>query len=180
MYRVTTAICAHFSHHVRGHVGPCISVHGHTWKFELTLEARELDQEGFVVDFDVVHDRVLVPTHRLLDHSFAVGEVTYSETGATLAELGRTLVASRREVLGHLGTPPFHLEGELAGARNELPGGIKVAVFPFAPTSERLAEWFFGVAHTKLANERVQVASTRVYESLLPVPAFAEYAREPI
>jgi 6-pyruvoyl-tetrahydropterin synthase len=175
MYRVTTAIHAHFSHHVRGHSGPCISVHGHTWKFELTLEAGALDSQGFVLDFDVVHEELLVPTHQLLDHSFAIGEKTYAETQATLAELGKSLVASRHETLGNLGQVPFHLEGELAGARNALPGGMKVAVFPFTPTSERLAEWFYEVAHRKLADERVRVASTRVYESLQPVATFAEF-----
>ncbi len=175
MYRVTTSIHAHFSHHVRGHSGPCISVHGHTWKFELTLEASELDAQGFVLDFDVVHEELLVPTHRLLDHSFAVGEKTFAETQTSLAELGRSLLASRQETLGNLGEVPFHLDGELGGARNHLPGGMKVAVFPFTPTSERLAEWFFDVAQRQLANDRVRVASTRVYESLHPVLAFAEY-----
>jgi 6-pyruvoyl-tetrahydropterin synthase len=178
MYRVTTAIHAHFSHHVRGHSGPCISVHGHTWKFELTLEATELDNQGFVLDFDVVHEELLVPTHRLLDHSFAIGARTFEETGASLAALGQSLVASRQETLGDLGEPPFHLQGEIGGARNHLPGGMKVAVFPFTPTSERLAEWFFEVANEKLANDRVRIAAARVYESLHPVATFAEYVPE--
>ena len=52
---------------------------------------------------------------------------------------------------------------------------MKVAVFPFTPTSERLAEWFYEVAAMQLADNRVQVASTRVYESLHPVATFAEY-----
>ena len=150
-------------------------MHGHTWKFELTLEAEVLDAQGFVLDFDVVHEALLVPTHKLLDHSFAIGEKTYSETRASLAELGRSLVASRQETLGSLGEVPFHLDGELGGARNDLPGGMKVAVFPFTPTSERLAEWFFEVAHHKLADQRVRVTSTRVYESLHPVTTFAEF-----
>jgi 6-pyruvoyl-tetrahydropterin synthase len=175
MYRVTTAIHAHFSHHVRGHSGPCISVHGHTWKFELTLEASKLDRQGFVFDFDLVHEQLLVPTHQLLDHSFAIGKKTFDETQTSLGELGRSLVASRQEILGNLGETPFHLEGELGGARNHLPGGIKVAVFPFTPTSERLAEWFYEVAHNKLADDRVHVTATRVYESLHPVATYAEY-----
>ena len=78
MYRVTTAIHVHFSHHVRGHAGPCISVHGHTWKLELSLEAAELDSQGFVLDFDIVHERLLVPTHRLLDHSFPAVTSSFS------------------------------------------------------------------------------------------------------
>lgn len=175
MYRVTTAVHVHFSHHVRGHSGPCISLHGHTWKFELTLESSELDQEGFVVDFDLVHARVLNPCHQLLDHSLAVGERTFAEIRGVLTEMGGVLVASRRETMGHTGDLPFHAVSPLAGARNELPGGIKVTVFPFTPTSERIAEWFHHLAEGTLSTERVSVASTRVYESLHPVEAFAEY-----
>lgn len=176
MYRVTTSIHAHFSHHVRGHCGPCISMHGHTWKFEIVLEAAELDVQGFVLDFDVIQDKLLGPTHRLLDHSFALGAKTYAETEPALVSLGTTLLASRKEMMGSLGEPPFHLEGELVGARNTLPGGMKVAVFPFTPTSERLAKWFYEAARQTLASNRVTVTAARVYESLHPVVTFAEYS----
>lgn len=175
MYRVTTAVHIHFSHHVRGHSGPCISLHGHTWRFELTLGSSSLDAEGFVVDFDRVHELVLEPCHRLLDHSLALGRDSFVQNAEPLVTLGRNLVATRTETLGHLGEVPFHLEAGLGGARNELPGGIKVAVFPFAPTSERLAEWFFGVAAARLGDDRVRVVSARVYESLHPVETYAEY-----
>ena len=176
MYRVTTGIHAHFAHHVRGHSGPCISLHGHTWKLELALGASSLDAQGFVVDFDLVNERVLDPCHRLLDHALALGEKSYSEVRDGLAGIGRELVRSRLETLGDLGECPFHLEGTLGAARNELPGGIKVAVFPFNPTSERLAEWLYEVARHAIADERVQVVWARVYESLHPVDTYAEYA----
>lgn len=175
MYRVTTSIHIHFSHHVRGHSGPCISLHGHTWKFELTLTSKELDLQGFVVDFDEVFERVLTPCHKLLDHSLALGERSYEENQHSLAEIGVKLVASRMETIGSLGETPFHWTGSLAGARNELPGGIKIAVFPFTPTSERLAEWLYKVAQDTLANDRVNVAAARVYESLHPVDTYAEF-----
>jgi 6-pyruvoyl-tetrahydropterin synthase len=175
MYRATTGIHVHFAHHVRGHAGPCISIHGHTWKFEVTLQAATLDEQGFVVDFDLLHERVLVPVHRLLDHSFAVGETTWAESCTMLAPLGEALVGSRRETLGNLGEPQPSLTGELGGARNEHPGGIKVAVFPFTPTSERLAEWLYRVAQRAFADDRVRVASARVYESLHPAEAIGEF-----
>ncbi len=175
MYRTTCGVHIHFSHHVRGHRGPCISLHGHTWRFEVTLEARALDAEGFVVDFDRVEERVLVPCHRLLDHSLAIGDRTWTETRALLTPLGAALVSSREETLGDLGAPPALLEGGLGGARNEIAGGIKVAVFPFTPTSERLAEWLYRVADATFADDRVKVACGRVYESLHPAEAVAEF-----
>ena len=175
MYRASLGIHLHFSHHVRGHEGPCISLHGHTWRFEVVLQATELDPQGFVVDFDRVQEEVLSPIFDLLDHALAIGETTWTDTCELLAPLGKSLVASRQETLGSLGKEPKCLSGELAGARNELPGGIKVAVFPFTPTSERLAQWLHDVASVAFADERVSVACGRVYESLHPAEAVAEY-----
>jgi 6-pyruvoyl-tetrahydropterin synthase len=175
MYRVTQGIHIHFAHHVRGHVGSCISLHGHTWKFEVTLGAEVLDNQGFVLDFDELAANLLSPCHLLLDHALALGEPTWRESREVLEQLGRTLVGSRRETLGHLGSPQDVLKEPLAGARSELCGGIKIAVFPFSPTSERLAEWLHRGASERLANERVRVLSARIYETLLPTESIAEF-----
>lgn len=176
MYKVTTGIHIHFAHHIRGHAGPCVSIHGHTWKFDVTLLARDLDAQGFVVDFDDLYDRVLLPCHRLLDHALALGEASYAENRAVLAQLGTSLVETRRETLGNLGTLQPALDTPLAGARNERPGGIKVAVFPFSPTSERLARWLYEVADSAFRDERVSIGGARIYETLHPTEAVAEYA----
>ena len=96
MYRASCGVHLHFAHHVRGHRGPCISLHGHTWRFEVMLQASELDAEGFVVDFDRVHEELLDPCFRLLDHSLALGAASFEETRSDLARLGETLVSSRR------------------------------------------------------------------------------------
>lgn len=177
MYKITTGIHIHFAHHIRGHAGPCVSIHGHTWRFDVTLVATELDAQGFVVDFDELHERVLTPCHRLLDHSLALGELSFSENERSLAQLGHTLVESRRETLGDLGVLQPALDSTLGGARNERPGGIKIAVFPFSPTSERLAHWLFDVADTAISDGRVGVAAARIFETLHPTEAVAEYSR---
>jgi 6-pyruvoyl-tetrahydropterin synthase len=175
MYTVTSSVFIHFGHHVRGHDGPCISLHGHTWKFEVSIAAADLDVSGFVIDFDVLDARVLGPAHALLDHSLAMGAATWEETAADLAKMGETLVASRRHTIGSLGKRQPGLEGELCGARNEWPGGIKVAVFPFTPTSERLAHWLYHVAEKAAADDRVRVSRARVFETMHPVELVAEY-----
>ena len=127
MYRITKSIYAHFAHHVRGHRGACISVHGHTWRLEVTIGAETLDDEGFVRDFGVIKSAVLLPAHQLLDHALAVGEATWAETKGSLAQLGDALVDSREHTLGHRGELPVHLAEPLGGARNELPGDIKLS-----------------------------------------------------
>ena len=176
MYRITKGVHVHFAHHVRGHRGACISLHGHTWKLEVTIAAAELDDEGFVRDFSVMKREVLTPAHLLLDHSLAIGEATWCETRESLAALGDTLVSSREHTMGHRGELQAHRTEPLAGARNELPGDIKIAVFPFAPTSETLAAWLYRLADEKLSDERVSVVKTRVYEALHPVETFAEFS----
>jgi 6-pyruvoyl-tetrahydropterin synthase len=175
MYRIIKGIHIHFAHHVRGHRGACISVHGHTWMFEVTLAAGELDAEGFVRDFADLRREVLEPCHKLLDHSLAIGADTWGETREALTQLGDGLVASREVTMGHRGERQEGVEDELAGARNEFPGDIKVSVFPFAPTSERLAEWLYHLAVARLTDERVHVVRTRVYETLHPTESIAEY-----
>ncbi|MEM1026036.1 MAG: 6-carboxytetrahydropterin synthase [Myxococcota bacterium] len=175
MYRIHRSVDVSFSHHVRGHSGPCVNVHGHTWKFEVGLGANELDLEGFVVDFGRLKSAVLQPVHALLDHAFAVGETTFAEIESSLAPLGERLIQSRRAVHGpdHQSPPP--LDMRLQGAQLRYPGGMKVCVFPFAPTSERLARWLWDLADTELADARVQVAFARVYETLHPVESVAEW-----
>lgn len=175
MYEITKTRHIHFAHHVRGHRGACISLHGHTWRFDVTLGAETLDDEGFVRDFSVVKREVLEPCHRLLDHALAIGEDTWRETQESLASLGTTLVDSRKHTVGDRGELQPHLEGVLNGARNELPGDIKVAVFPFAPTSETLARWLWELASERLSDERVTVLRAKIVESLHPAPAYAEY-----
>jgi len=175
MHTVTTGIHIHFAHHVRGHLGPCISLHGHTWLFQVSLCSQDLDHQGFVADFDLLYEKVLQPCHLLLDHSLAIGTATFEEIAGGLRQVGEKLVASREVVHGHSGTTQPLLEGPLCGARNEQPGGIKVAVFPFTPTSERLAEWLHAVATQQMADSRVTVARTRVYETLHPMESFAEF-----
>jgi 6-pyruvoyl-tetrahydropterin synthase len=175
VFTITGGIFIHFGHHVRGHEGPCISLHGHTWKLEVIAAAEKLDAQGFVIDFDVLHARVLEPCHALLDHSLAFGAPTWEETHKSLATLGETLVASRLSHMGNLGKRQPGLEGALCGARNEWPGGIKLAVFPFTPTSERLAQWVYDVAQKEVGDERVRIAAARVYESLHPTELYAEY-----
>jgi len=175
VYRITSSIHIHFAHHVRGHSGPCISLHGHTWMFEIVLASKTLDAQGFVIDFDLVHERVLAPCHELLDHSLALGEKSFQENVEALALLGNKLVDSRLETMGSRGTLQAMRSEPLFGARNEKPGGIKIAVFPFTPTSERLAEWLYGLAQKAVGDERVSVSSARIYEALLPTQSVAEY-----
>lgn len=182
MYTIHKSIDVSFAHHVRGHRGHCINIHGHTWKFEVGLSAATLDPEGFVIDFGRLRGEVLEPCHRLLDHSLAVGSDTYADIKADLAKVGEKLVASRDAVHSDYGASD-HADSdeaetlELHGAFLRRTGGIKVTVFPFNPTSERLSEWLYGLAESTLADERVSIAYARVFETLHPVESVATFRK---
>ena len=174
MYCIRKSIDIDFAHHVRGHAGLCIHLHGHTWRFEVELQAKDLDEDGFVVDFKHLKGGVLKPCHALLDHSLAIGEATWSEVESSLTELGAGLLSSRLARHGTTATTASTVV-RLAGAENRYPGGMKVVVFPFSPTSERLAKWLYDVAAEALNDDRVQVRLGRVYETQRPVESVAEY-----
>lgn len=40
-----------FAHRQHNHDGHCSMIHGHNWTFKFTFAARELDENGFVIDF---------------------------------------------------------------------------------------------------------------------------------
>jgi 6-pyruvoyltetrahydropterin/6-carboxytetrahydropterin synthase len=40
-----------FAHRQHNHSGHCRKVHGHNWDFEVCVEAKTLDKNGFVYDF---------------------------------------------------------------------------------------------------------------------------------
>ena len=42
------------AHFLRGYEGKCKTLHGHTWKVELTIESDKLDKIGMVADFALV------------------------------------------------------------------------------------------------------------------------------
>jgi 6-pyruvoyl-tetrahydropterin synthase len=175
MHRIWRSIDVHFGHHVRGHRGSCINIHGHTWKLEVCAQAKTLDVDGFVVDFRKLSVDVLTPAQRLLDHALAIGTETWGEAERELAALGAKLTDSRQLVHGADAPPLDNPPLSLSGAEARYPGGMKVVVFPFSPTSERLAEWLYGIAHASLSDGRVSIAWVRVYETLHPVESVAEF-----
>ncbi len=94
-----------------------------------------------------------------------------------LEATGTALLATRVPIHGTTETAP-RTAVEVNGAFNRFPGGMKVAVFPFSPPSERLARWLHDLAVQVLEDDRVQVEFARVYETLHPVESVAAYRRQ--
>lgn len=69
MYRLT--IFTHFAaaHNLINYQGDCENLHGHNWKVEVTVAARELDKAGLGIDFKILK-RETKEALALLDHTY--------------------------------------------------------------------------------------------------------------
>jgi len=172
MYIVYKSIDIDFAHHVSGHDGACINIHGHTWKFEVCAHAETLDDMGFVLDFKKLKTKVLQPVHELLDHSLVLSKETLcEELRDALRIVGKKLLATRKKEQYYDNMKVLRSALLAPGTYN----GMRVVQFPFAPTSERIAYWFYLIAKDALEDERVKIKWTKIYETLYPVHAVAMY-----
>lgn len=175
MYYLTKSIHIDMSHQVLGHQGACINVHGHTWEFGVTLMASELTDEGFVVDFKLLKQRLLQPIHGLLDHAHLAPLWFYDKTQAAWEVIGKAALDTR----GHVGEACVRVDKEFPFMAQRFPGGMKMAVCDFNPTSERLAQWLAHCADWWAYNEtngRVRCSSAFVVETIHPVESKASAA----
>ena len=69
MYKL--AVKSEFSaaHNLREYKGKCEALHGHNWKVEVVMKAKEADEKGLVLDF---HDikKMLMSVLEELDHRY--------------------------------------------------------------------------------------------------------------
>lgn len=98
MYRLT--IHTHFAaaHNLINYQGDCENLHGHNWKVEVTVTARELDKAGLGIDFKILKAQ----TKRLLDqldHKYLNELPWFRETSPSSENMARILFEQLGEVL---------------------------------------------------------------------------------
>jgi len=69
--RYTLKVVSDFAaaHSLRHYAGDCSRLHGHNWKVEVEVQARELDELGMAIDFKTVKTLTKRVTDEL-DHGF--------------------------------------------------------------------------------------------------------------
>ena len=69
MFEIT--VYSHFSgaHRLRYLQGRCEALHGHNWKIEASVVSNRLDQEGIVLDFGILKQKV-EKILKTLDHTY--------------------------------------------------------------------------------------------------------------
>ena len=55
------------AHNLRDYKGACEAMHGHNWKIDILVEAKELDATGLAVDFNVLKENARLVTLHLTD-----------------------------------------------------------------------------------------------------------------
>jgi 6-pyruvoyltetrahydropterin/6-carboxytetrahydropterin synthase len=64
MYHLTVHTQFAAAHNLLHYQGDCENLHGHNWKVEVTVGARQLDRSGLGIDFKVLKRE----TKKILDH----------------------------------------------------------------------------------------------------------------
>ncbi len=78
------------AHSLRGYPGDCQRLHGHNWKVEVEVSARELDELGMVVDFKQIKQATKAATDRL-DHQYLNELPPFDQLNPTAENIARTL-----------------------------------------------------------------------------------------
>ncbi len=69
MYHLTIHTDFAAAHNLINYQGDCENLHGHNWKVEVTVAARELDKAGLGIDFKILKRRTK-EVLGLLDHKY--------------------------------------------------------------------------------------------------------------
>ena len=67
MYKLKTEVTFEAAHFLPNYLGPCGSIHGHTWRAEVICETNKLNKAGMVVDFSVIKNIIRKFDHRIVN-----------------------------------------------------------------------------------------------------------------
>lgn len=84
MYEATVSSSFSGAHFLKGYQGKCEAIHGHNWKIEATVEARQLDKTGLSLDFKKLKEYLSLILKEL-DHT-CLNELTYFNQSNPSAE----------------------------------------------------------------------------------------------
>ena len=90
MYEVKVITDFAAAHSLRDYPGPCRNIHGHNWKVEVTLQARELDEMGLAMDFRDIRKETEALLDQL-DHAYLNEHPPFHTLNPTAENIARYL-----------------------------------------------------------------------------------------
>lgn len=93
------------AHTLRDYPGQCARMHGHNWKVEVEVSARELDDTGMAIDFKVIKQATRALADRL-DHRYLNDLEPFTEINPTAENIAAYFF---RELSKSLNTPAVRI-----------------------------------------------------------------------
>jgi 6-pyruvoyltetrahydropterin/6-carboxytetrahydropterin synthase len=90
MYKLTIVTDFAAAHCLRHYQGECENLHGHNWKVEVTVKARELDRAGLGVDFKILKHET-IKLLKTLDHKYLNDLAPFKELSPSSENIARYL-----------------------------------------------------------------------------------------
>jgi 6-pyruvoyltetrahydropterin/6-carboxytetrahydropterin synthase len=90
MYKLTIRTSFAAAHNLINYQGDCENLHGHNWKVEVAVTARELDKAGLGIDFKVLKREAGVVIGEL-DHKYLNENPAFSDISPSSEHISRYL-----------------------------------------------------------------------------------------
>jgi 6-pyruvoyltetrahydropterin/6-carboxytetrahydropterin synthase len=107
MFSITVDETIAAAHRLPQHAGQCHHLHGHNWRIQVTAAARELDEQGMVLDFAVLKKN-LRDVCALLDHKMINDIPPFDRLPPTAEHLAQWIW---RQMTDRLTEPRVHIGG---------------------------------------------------------------------
>ncbi len=98
MYHLTIHTDFAAAHNLINYQGDCENLHGHNWKVEVTVGARELDKAGLGIDFKILKRRTK-EVLGLLDHKYLNEVAPFDRLSPSSENISRFLFEKLADVL---------------------------------------------------------------------------------
>lgn len=146
-FSITRSIGVDYGHRVMTHGSKCRSIHGHRGTIEVTCVSPSLHQSGeqsqMVIDFGFLKEVMMTVIDKSIDHGFVACIDDRELLNQFVPDSANTVdplvyIKSCLDQKGHW------LSTDDQNTRLHTFLNTKLYVMPYIPTSERLAEHFFG------------------------------------
>jgi 6-pyruvoyltetrahydropterin/6-carboxytetrahydropterin synthase len=98
MYQLTKSVTFDAAHLLRGYVGKCANLHGHTYRLEVAVAGEKVDQVGMLFDFLDLKKLIQGVVDRL-DHRFINDIPPYNEINPTAENMACQIYQTLRQQL---------------------------------------------------------------------------------
>jgi 6-pyruvoyltetrahydropterin/6-carboxytetrahydropterin synthase len=146
-FSITRNIGVDYGHRVMTHGSKCKSIHGHRGTIEVTCVSPSLHQSGeqsqMVIDFGFLKEVMMTVIDKSIDHGF-VACIDDRELLAQFVPGNANHVEPIGYIKSCLDEKGYWLSTEDQTVKLHTFLSTKLYVMPYIPTSERLAEHFFG------------------------------------